>query len=54
LKAPVAGNYVFTSISDDGAMLEVNDKPVLVHNWDAIGDPKGDWMAAMHKEEDGF
>jgi len=52
LKAPVTGKYKFTSISDDGASIYLNELMILTHNMHGMGDPKISWMTVMHHEDD--
>lgn len=38
LKAPVSGDYIFTTITDDGASLFLNDQQIITHNMYKIDD----------------
>ena len=52
IKIPITGKYIFTTLSDDGNALYVNDQQILTHNMGAVG-PENEgvtWMEAMHKE----
>ena len=35
IKIPITGLYTFTTVSDDGNMLFINDQEVLSHNMGA-------------------
>lgn len=52
LKAPITGTYKFTTISDDGAALFLNNIPVIKHNMHGASDPQVSWIKVMHNEPD--